>query len=179
MRETFTEQQREIVARKMGYDGPMQMFDEYLASTPSDANRYSAITSKYAVKMAQGGVVKMVAGGSIIDDSEFRPRAIQTTIDPAASQNGIGGEGASSDQGGGASADQGNGSGAGTDTGAGAGAGGTGSDAIPVAPTATVATAATTAKPTDVAFTADISTKEAAATAIPVSYTHLTLPTSP
>ena len=67
MRETFTEQQREIVARKMGYDGPMQMFDEYLASTPSDANRFSAISSKYAVKMAQGGVVKMAAGGSIED----------------------------------------------------------------------------------------------------------------
>jgi len=57
MKETFTEQQREIVARKMGYDGPMQMFDEYLASTPSDATKYAAITSKYVTKMAEGGVV--------------------------------------------------------------------------------------------------------------------------
>jgi len=57
MKETFTEQQREIVARKMGYDGPMQMFDEYLASTPSDATKYAAITSKYVTKMATGGAV--------------------------------------------------------------------------------------------------------------------------
>lgn len=161
MRETFTEQQREIVARKMGYDGPMQMFDEYLASTPSDANRYSAITSKYAVKMAQGGVVSnsnidgdtlgragaVLYGGSITDEPTFRPRAIQTnTIDPAA-----------------ASTDQGNGSGTGTDT------GGTGSDAIPVAPTATTAAAAQTGRPTDVTFTADTTTKEATATAIPTA----------
>ena len=65
MKETFTEQQREIVARKMGYDGPMQMFDEYLASTPSDATKYAAITSKYATKMAKGGyVVKLAQGGA-------------------------------------------------------------------------------------------------------------------
>ena len=59
MKETFTEQQREIVARKMGYDGPMQMFDEYLASTPSDATKYAAITSKYVTKMAEGGLAKI------------------------------------------------------------------------------------------------------------------------
>lgn len=65
MKETFTEQQREIVARKMGYDGPMQMFDEYLASTPSDATKYAAITSKYVTKMARGGyVVKLAEGGA-------------------------------------------------------------------------------------------------------------------
>jgi hypothetical protein len=59
MKETFTEQQREIVARKMGYDGPMQMFDEYLASTPSDATKYAAITSKYVTKMAEGGLAQI------------------------------------------------------------------------------------------------------------------------
>lgn len=59
MKETFTEQQREIVARKMGYDGPMQMFDEYLASTPADATKYAAITSKYVTKMATGGLAQI------------------------------------------------------------------------------------------------------------------------
>jgi hypothetical protein len=59
MKETFTEQQREIVARKMGYDGPMQMFDEYLASTPSDATKYASITSKYVMKMAEGGLAQI------------------------------------------------------------------------------------------------------------------------
>ena len=148
MRETFTEQQREIVARKMGYDGPMQMFDEYLASTPSDANRYSAITSKYAVKMAQGGVVKMDAGGAV-DGGNVPPRYY--AIQPAGFAGSAGG----------ASADQGNGSGTGTNTG--------GNDTIPVAPTATIANAAQTGKPTDVTFTADTTTKEATATAIPTA----------
>ena len=54
-KETFTAKQREIVARKMGYDGPMQMFDEYLASSPADAQRFAGITTKY---MAKGGMVK-------------------------------------------------------------------------------------------------------------------------
>ena len=57
MTENFTEQQREIVARKMGYSGPMQMFDEYLASTPSDAAKYAGITSKYVARMAKGGLI--------------------------------------------------------------------------------------------------------------------------
>jgi hypothetical protein len=57
MAENFTAKQKEIVARKMGYDGPMQMFDEYLASTPSDAQRYASVTSKFAERMAKGGVV--------------------------------------------------------------------------------------------------------------------------
>lgn len=57
MAENFTAKQKEIVARKMGYDGPMQMFDEYLASTPSDAQRYANVTSKFAERMAKGGMV--------------------------------------------------------------------------------------------------------------------------
>lgn len=62
----FTSKQKEIVARKMGYDGPMQMFDEFLSASPSDAQRYSSITSKFAERMAKGGMVqpkKMFTGG--------------------------------------------------------------------------------------------------------------------
>jgi len=72
MAENFTAKQKEIVARKMGYDGPMQMFDEYLASTPSDAQRYAAVTSKFAERMAKGGMVvgkasvkKFAVGGDV------------------------------------------------------------------------------------------------------------------
>jgi hypothetical protein len=39
MKENFTATQKEVVARKMGYNGPMQMFDEFLMSRPSDAQR--------------------------------------------------------------------------------------------------------------------------------------------
>jgi hypothetical protein len=54
----FTAQQKEIVARKLGYDGPMQGFDEFIASSPALEAKYSAITGKYAERMAKGGLVK-------------------------------------------------------------------------------------------------------------------------
>ena len=66
MSTNFTEKQREVVARKMGYDGPMQMFDEYLASSPSDATRFAGITSKVAAKMAKGGLVKKYVEGGVV-----------------------------------------------------------------------------------------------------------------
>jgi translation initiation factor 1 (eIF-1/SUI1) len=73
MAESFTSKQKEIVARKMGYDGPMQMFDEFLSASPSDAQKYSAITSKFAERMAKGGMVrKFAAGGAAISDEEIK-----------------------------------------------------------------------------------------------------------
>lgn len=60
----FTSKQKEIVARKLGYDGPMHMFDEFLRSDPSMADRYGTVLDKY---MARGGVVtknkKYAVGG--------------------------------------------------------------------------------------------------------------------
>ena len=35
MAENFTAKQKEIVARKLGYDGPMQGFDDFISSSPS------------------------------------------------------------------------------------------------------------------------------------------------
>ena len=65
----FTSQQREVVARKLGYDGPMQGFDEFLSSSPPLAMKYATITGKFAERMAKGGLVKMKrkyrAGGSV------------------------------------------------------------------------------------------------------------------
>ena len=55
----FTSQQREVVARKLGYDGPMQGFDEFLSSSPPLAMKYATITGKFAERMAKGGLVKM------------------------------------------------------------------------------------------------------------------------
>lgn len=65
MKENFTATQKEVVARKMGYDGPMQMFDEFLMSRPSDAQRYAFITSKFAENMAKGGMVGYAQGGAV------------------------------------------------------------------------------------------------------------------
>lgn len=65
----FTSQQREVVARKLGYEGPMQGFDEFLSSSPPLAMKYATITGKFAERMAKGGLVKMKrkygAGGSV------------------------------------------------------------------------------------------------------------------
>jgi hypothetical protein len=85
MAENFTAKQKEIVARKMGYDGPMQMFDEYLASTPSDAQRYASVTSKFAERMAKGGMVQKfaVGGSTTIPTTVVTPDAGAPTIPTA------------------------------------------------------------------------------------------------
>jgi len=57
MAENFTAKQKEIVARKLGYDGPMQGFDDFLNSSPALAMKYAAITDKFATRMAKGGIV--------------------------------------------------------------------------------------------------------------------------
>lgn len=65
---TFTAKQKEIVARKMGYEGPMNMFDEYLKSTPSDAQKYGTVVEKF---MAKGGMVRKYAvGGDVVPTAE-------------------------------------------------------------------------------------------------------------
>jgi len=56
MKDNFTEQQREVVARKMGFDGPMQNFGEFLMSSPATASKYSAVAMKLGEK-AQGFAV--------------------------------------------------------------------------------------------------------------------------
>jgi len=63
MSTNFTSKQREIIARKLGYDGPMQGFDEFIASSPALEAKYNAVTQKYVEKMAKGGVVKKYATG--------------------------------------------------------------------------------------------------------------------
>jgi len=65
MAENFTAKQKEIVARKMGYEGPMQGFDDFLNSSPSLGMRYSSITSKFAERMAKGGVVRKKRGYAV------------------------------------------------------------------------------------------------------------------
>jgi len=64
----FTSQQRAVIAKKLGYEGPMQGFDQFLESSPALKAKYNAVTNKYAQKMAKGGVVKkMAAGGAAFD----------------------------------------------------------------------------------------------------------------
>ena len=63
----FTDKQKEIVARKLGYDGPMQGFDEFLNSSPSLGMKYSMLSDKFATRMAKGGMArkKYAVGGAV------------------------------------------------------------------------------------------------------------------
>lgn len=65
MSKEFTAKQKEIVARKLGYDGPMQGFDEFLQSSPALAMKYGMIADKY---MAKGGDVVKFSNGGLADD---------------------------------------------------------------------------------------------------------------
>lgn len=69
----FTTRQKEIVARKLGYDGPMQGFDEYINSSPSLSTQYSMLSDKFATRMAKGGAVrKKYAAGGLVSDDDVR-----------------------------------------------------------------------------------------------------------
>ena len=63
MAENFTAKQKEVIARKMGYEGPMQGFDMFLNSSPALASKFNSVTDKYVAKMAKGGVVRKYAVG--------------------------------------------------------------------------------------------------------------------
>lgn len=54
----FTSQQKEVIARKLGYDGPMAGFDEFISSSPALSMKYAAISDKFAERMARGGLLK-------------------------------------------------------------------------------------------------------------------------
>lgn len=57
----FTAKQKEILARKLGYDGPMQGFDAFVKSDPALERKYSVVLNK--LTMRKGGYVKLAEGG--------------------------------------------------------------------------------------------------------------------
>jgi len=65
MAKQFNKKQREILARKLGYDGPMNMFDQFVKSDPAMEMKYNAVVDKY---MARGGVVKKYAEGGAVTE---------------------------------------------------------------------------------------------------------------
>lgn len=75
----FTAKQKEVVARKLGYDGPMQGFDEFLQSSPALQMKYNMVADKYVERMAKGGVVRNYQAGG--DVTATTP--IKLNIDPA------------------------------------------------------------------------------------------------
>lgn len=69
MAESFTSKQKEIVARKLGYDGPMQGFDNFINSTPALGMQYATLSDKFATRMAKGGMVKKFEAGGVVTNS--------------------------------------------------------------------------------------------------------------
>lgn len=65
MKPEFTAKQKEVIARKLGYEGPMQGFDEFLNSSPALQAKYNSVTDKYVQRMAKGGVVKKYQAGGL------------------------------------------------------------------------------------------------------------------
>ena len=62
---------REKIARKIGYDGPMSGYDDFLASSLPAQRLHAQMTQGVATKLkkAKGGIVKRMAqGGLSIDD---------------------------------------------------------------------------------------------------------------
>ena len=63
----FNTKQKEIVARRLGYDGPMQGFDEFLRSDPAMQRKYGLVADKY---MSKGGMArKYQTGGAVTSTS--------------------------------------------------------------------------------------------------------------
>ena len=71
----FTAKQREVIARKMGYDGPMQGFDTFLQSSPSLSTKYNMISDKLTQRMAKGGLIKKYQVGGDVTRSTSAPPA--------------------------------------------------------------------------------------------------------
>ena len=69
----FTQDQMEVLARNMGYDGPMSKFDEFLAASPDQAAKLGLYTQK-AIEMVEGAPQSMATGGKV-EPAKNKPSA--------------------------------------------------------------------------------------------------------
>lgn len=96
---TFTNKQKEIVARKLGYDGPMSGFEKFVKSDPAMERKLNLLTSKF---MAKGGMpfkefakgklpfTEFAKGGMPLKFAEggYSTSDIRTYVDALVSQGG-------------------------------------------------------------------------------------------
>lgn len=64
----FTQEQTEILARKMGFAGPMDKFNDYVNSDPAHSEKLNFYTEK-AKQLVSGEPPKGFAGGGLITDT--------------------------------------------------------------------------------------------------------------
>lgn len=72
----FTDQQKEVLARKMGFNGPMHKFGEFLQSDPAKAQKFSLYEEKaksLVGNTAADGVPKFSTGGVVTPPSNTPP----------------------------------------------------------------------------------------------------------
>jgi len=67
----FNQGQMERIANKLGYQGPMHKFNEFLASNPGAQRSFAGLEQKAKMmKMNAGGYVKKLQEGGIVQTSE-------------------------------------------------------------------------------------------------------------
>jgi hypothetical protein len=75
----FTDKQKEILARKLGYDGPMTEFEKFVKSDPALERKYSIVTNKLLMRKG-GAVQKFQAGGAPAPIKPATPTVTAATI---------------------------------------------------------------------------------------------------
>ena len=83
MAKIFSEKQREIIARKLGYEGPMAGFEEFVKSDPAMELKVRSLLTKY---MATGGFAKRFAEGGAVDIEKLYQDVLGRSADTAGKQ---------------------------------------------------------------------------------------------
>ena len=65
----FSKEQMERIASKLGYNGPMSKFGEFLSSNPGAGSKFSGLNKKIALNMSRGGAVKRYEEGGAVPES--------------------------------------------------------------------------------------------------------------
>ena len=71
----FKPQAMQKIAGKMGYQGGMENFDNYLKQNP-DKQREMIVYEQQAIKMARGGSVKLQEGGDTGVGGQVQPQEL-------------------------------------------------------------------------------------------------------
>lgn len=75
----FTEDQMKRIAQKLGYSGPMNKFNEFLASNPGAQKKFAGLNNKVQMKMQVGGVVPSAASTPVTQPTQPMPAQFTPT----------------------------------------------------------------------------------------------------
>lgn len=69
----FSEQQMDRIAQKLGYEGPMHKFDEFLSSNPGAQKKFAGLNEKVKMRFAVGGAVTTPASTPVTQPTQPIP----------------------------------------------------------------------------------------------------------